>query len=205
MSEAYWLDGGPYAPNDLLDRAHVRSGWLEELHQLGTGHLGTWPECNAAVMEWQAAAPLGQTLLHMLANSLVCGERSLILAADEDASALLVSPKGVGRYNLAPRAQLGAFFSRAAQSDSNEWLAQIATSLEQQELLPNELAVVVSSAPQQELPPPFPIAAWLPRSGGVLSSMFTLIAWLEEHKASAGLLLDLPTTGLWQASWVKRL
>lgn len=203
MSEVYWIDSGRCGVEELLNRTGARQEWVEEIHRL-TPAAASAAQPAPACFDWPVTPPQDHTLLHLLSQSVISGERSLILITQgEGDAALLGGPKAVGRYNLSPKARLTARFVHTGAYLSG-WLAGLAARLEPFELDPGDVAWLVGDCPEQPHDA-FPHARWLENTSPVLGRMDGLVGRLEESRSPAGFLFSLPQEGPWLATLVERL
>ena len=147
MSEAYWIAGfdgraGLNAPaqynmaaafHELLQRAGVRQGWVQQVHWI-TGPDG-WASTPGAdksasapvspraadsgfpestpFFQWPCQPQFEHSLLHSCSRVLMMEEAQVILAGQAGGGGSLsaicmASPRAIGRYNILPQARLAA-------------------------------------------------------------------------------------------------
>lgn len=114
MSEVYWIAGGDAADIPaLLEGTRVKPERVDQTIWLGKAP----PEFNplGAFFGWGLAPLLDHYMLQAAGRTILTGGADLIVIGQQVgqgfAVALLASPVAVGKFNILPRARLGAFLT----------------------------------------------------------------------------------------------
>ncbi len=190
MPDVFWLGEMSLQPGEFQDGLHeldLRSEWIQEAHQLGD--LLEIP--IQAAYRWPEEPAAAHRLLHFCCQALQTGDLDVLLLAAGETSAVLASPRAVGRWNLLPRANLSARFSYPPGSPPEDFLPALALQMAAAEI--DAEAVGLASAPSGEpfpLAPAFPAAAWLETDANLPAGLNRLCAAVEAQSAAFGLLFS---------------
>jgi len=190
--------------DELLKTSGAPARRVQEIHWHGGGDeywlsgLGeTYGFANEmARFFWPVTPLLAHTLLHLTARVLISGERELVILAQETgeqaAALLLASPAAVGRYNLVPRARVGA--KLALSSTPNGLLAAARAALESAGQEMGDVRMLAAARRINTTGDPFPGAQWISPGPELPSGDFFLLAELvkrlEQEKQQCGLLIS---------------
>lgn len=190
MPEVFWLGELSLQPDAFsvgLRGLGLKAEWIQEAHRLGD----SLEIPVQVVYGWPGEPAAAHRLLHFACQALQTGDLDVLLLASGDTSAVLASPRAVGRWNLLPRANLAARFSYPPGTPPGEFLPALALQLAAAEI--DAEAAGLACAPGGEgfpLAPAFPAATWLETDTTLPAVLNRLCAALEEKQAAFGLLFS---------------
>lgn len=205
MTEAYYLSGTiasnpAEAIQSALDAVHARLNWVEEVFWLGSKDAPLLPNLPAScpLSAWSPQPGLDALILQNACHLLISGQRRMILLVQQArtrcVAVLLVGPKAVGAYNLAPLALIHSGWTLPATSQP---LAAALGALGPTEFEPAQINWLASIPAAVDHPSAFPAARLAPRSTpGALFQLQTAARILKKTAPLALLMITPPAMPL---------
>ncbi|MCL4559344.1 MAG: hypothetical protein M1281_01860 [Chloroflexi bacterium] len=170
----------------LLERAALPSNRIEVVYWGGTRSPRWEP---SPVVRVSLGRLSGLLAVQQACQALISGDAGTALAINAREVFLLASPEAVGRYNLAPRAQVIGRFLYSSHKDA------LRSGLRRLEITPQEVDRVSLAGFSQEEANPLPFTASQTVFQQGKPGLIPVLKSLEERRQKYGLLLALGENG----------